>query len=58
MPRWPAAGSVLANTVYTWETPALVIHALRPFSTHWSPSRTARVVIEAASLPALGSERQ
>ena len=36
--------------------PALVIHALPPLSTQSSPSRTARVRIEAASEPASRSD--
>jgi hypothetical protein len=36
----------------------LVIQRFTPFSTQWSPSRTARVVIDTASLPASGSDRQ
>ena len=35
-----------------------MIQALRPLRTYVSPSRTARVVIDATSLPACGSERQ
>ncbi len=35
-----------------------MIHRFTPLSTQWSPSRTARVVIDTASLPASGSERQ
>src|SRR4051812_25455686 len=58
MPRCPAEGSVLANTVYRSEMPALVIQYLVPFNTHESPSRTARVFMAATSDPASGSDRQ
>src|SRR4029453_4520274 len=58
MPRLPASGSVTAKTVEYSDTPAFVIHRLTPLSPQWSPSRTARVVIDAASLPASGSDRQ
>ncbi len=40
------------------EMPAFVIHTLLPVRTYESPSRTARVVIEATSLPASASDRQ
>jgi hypothetical protein len=58
IPRWPRSGSVLANTTYRSETPAFVIHDFVPRSTYESPSRTARVLRLATSLPASGSERQ
>src|SRR3954464_12425140 len=38
--------------------PALVIQCLAPFSTYESPSRTARVFIDATSEPASASDRQ
>ena len=56
MPRWPAAGSTLAMTRNRPASAALVIHSLRPVSTHASPSSTARVRSAKASLPAEASE--
>ena len=46
---------VRAKTVYRSATPALVIQHFVPLITQSSPSCTARVVIEATSLPASGS---
>jgi hypothetical protein len=47
---------VTAMTVYQVDTPALVIQHLVPLSTQLSPSRTARVFIDAASEPASRSD--
>ena len=51
MPAWPASGSVLANTVYRFATPALVMKRLPPSSTYSSPSCRAVVRIAAESEP-------
>ena len=56
MPRWPAAGSTVANTMKKSASAAFVIHSLRPVSTQSPPSRTARVVSEKASLPDAASD--
>src|SRR5689334_10083323 len=58
MPRFPAAGSVLARATNQRATFALVIQAFSPFSTQESPSRVAVVFIAPASLPDPGSVRQ
>ena len=49
---------VLAKTVKKLAMPPLVIHSLLPLSTQSSPSRTAVVLMIAASEPAPGSVRQ
>ena len=49
---------VLAKTVKKLASPPLVIHSLLPSSTQSSPSRTAVVLMLAASEPAPGSVRQ
>ena len=56
MPRCPAAGSTVANTMKKSASAAFVIQSLRPVSTQSSPSRTARVARENASLPAAASD--
>src|SRR5690349_13258129 len=56
IPLAPLSGSVTAITVYQVECPPLEIQHLVPLSTHSSPSRRARVRIDAASLPASRSE--
>ena len=50
------SSEVRANTVYTSDTLALVIHVLDPVMIQSSPSRIARVVIDATSLPASASD--
>src|SRR6185437_12326631 len=52
----PLSGSATAITVYQVEWPPLEIQHLAPLSTHSSPSRRARVRIDAASLPASRSD--
>ncbi len=52
MPLAFFSGSVTAITVYQRDSPALVIQHFVPLRTHVSPSRRARVFIEAASEPA------
>lgn len=54
-PRTPS--SVRAQITATSAIGALVIHILAPVSTQSSPSRRARVVIEAGSEPWSGSVR-
>jgi hypothetical protein len=54
----PFGSPVFANTVKKSAMPPLVIQILVPFSTQSSPSRTAVVLIEAASEPDVGSVRQ
>ena len=54
-PRMPS--SVCAHTTATPASVPLVIHILPPLSTQSSPSRLARVRIDAGSLPASGSVR-
>src|SRR6187200_2058338 len=56
MPLAPLSGSVTAITVYQVECPPLEIQHLAPLSTQSSPSRRARVRMEAASLPASRSD--
>jgi hypothetical protein len=56
MPRLPLAASVVANTIMTSATGALVMKFLVPFSTQRSPSLTARVRCAFASDPASGSD--
>ena len=51
----PRSGDVLAATVRTSATGALVTHVLAPRNTQPSPCRSARVVMLATSEPALGS---
>ena len=51
-----ASGSVTAMTVYQVDSPALVIHALVPLSTQWSPSSRALVRMDAVSEPASRSD--
>ena len=53
----PQPGSVTAITVYQVDCPPLEIQHLVPLSTQFSPSRRARVFIDAASLPASRSDR-
>ncbi|MCY1333282.1 hypothetical protein D9M69_190040 [compost metagenome] len=55
-PRAPLALSVTAITMVQSARAARLIQILRPFSTQWPPSRSARVVIMAGSPPAPGSE--
>ena len=57
MPEWPALGSVFANTVYSFATPAFVMNRFDPSSTNPSPSRRAVVRIAAASEPEPASVR-
>jgi hypothetical protein len=62
MPKlaWPRAfssGSTEATTTWTSAIPPLVMNTFVPFSTHSSPSRSARVRSEARSEPAFGSEK-
>ena len=57
IPLWRSS-DVRAKTVYRSLTPALVIQHFVPVITQSSPSRTARVVIDATSLPASASLRQ
>ena len=54
-PRWPAAGSVLANTTVHAAWPALEMKVFEPLSTYSSPRRTAVVLMRATSDPASGS---
>ena len=56
MPLAWRSGSVTAITVYHRDSPALVIQHFVPLSTYSSPSRRARVRIDAASEPASRSE--
>ncbi len=59
MPRGPRrspGSSVRAITSTTSASPPLVTHIFSPFSTQSSPSRTARALRLAASLPASASE--
>ena len=56
-PRAPSAGSVTAKMEKMSAKPPLVIQILDPFRIQWSPSRTARVRMRAASEPAWGSVR-
>ena len=53
-----ASTAVTAQTTYTPAYSALVIHILAPLRTHSSPSRRARVFIEAGSEPAPASDKQ
>ena len=55
MPFCFRGGSVTAITTATPPTPALVMNALVPLRVNWSPSRTARVFMAAASEPEPGS---
>ena len=57
MPLLPRPGSVTAITTVTPATPALVMKALLPRRTKWSPSRIARDFMAAASEPEPGSVR-
>ncbi|SKY28095.1 Uncharacterised protein [Mycobacteroides abscessus subsp. abscessus] len=56
-PTPPSGRSVCAQTTATSAMGALVIHILRPSSIQSSPSRLARVFIDAGSDPASGSVR-
>ncbi len=58
MPFLPAALSVTAKTMAMWACLPVVMNCLTPLSTKESPSRSARVVIAAASEPVCGSVRQ
>ena len=51
IPGWPAPGSVLAKTVYTCATDALVMNRFEPSRTYSSPSSRAVVRIAAESEP-------
>ena len=53
MPCLPAALSVTAKTIAMSALRPVVMNCLAPFSTNLSPTRSARVVIAAASEPAL-----
>ena len=56
---WPRPSSeVFANTVKKSAIPPFVIQSFSPFRTQSSPSRTAVVLMPAASEPAPGSVRQ
>ncbi len=55
-PRAPAALSVTAIRIEKSASAARLTQILRPLITHSSPSRTARVVMAAGSVPAPGSE--
>ena len=55
MPRPPGSSVVLAQMTATSAIEPLVIHSLRPVRIQSSPSRRARVVIEAGSEPWSGS---
>ncbi len=55
MPLWPLLLSDTAITTIVSPDAPCVMKALLPFSTQWSPSRTAVVRIAAASLPDPGS---
>ena len=50
-----ASGLVRAMRMPNFENCAPDVHTFWPFTTHSSPSRTARVVSDAKSLPAPGS---
>jgi len=50
-----ASGSVRASRMPWWLVSAFEVHTFWPFTTHWSPSRSARVTNPARSLPAPGS---
>ena len=56
MPRYPAAGSTVANTMKRSASAAFVIQSLRPESTQSVPFRAARVASENASLPEAASD--
>ena len=56
MPPCRASLPTRAMTMMKSAARALLIQILRPFSTHWSPSSTARVFMPAGSPPAPGSE--
>src|SRR5579875_48354 len=56
IPLAPLSGSVTAITVYQVDLPPLVIQLLAPLRIQSSPSATARVRIDAASLPDSRSE--
>ena len=49
------SGSVRARSMPKLENWAMVVHTFWPFTTHSSPSRTARVAREARSDPEPGS---
>jgi hypothetical protein len=51
-----ASGSVRTATQLCVATCAIVFHIFWPFTTHWSPSSTARVRNAAMSVPASDSE--
>ena len=55
MPACLAVGSVLTATITRWLLMPLVMNVFEPFTTKWSPSRTAVVVIDARSEPIPGS---
>ena len=56
IPLWASAsGSVRARRMPYCATWASVVHTFWPFTTNSSPSRSARVVSDARSLPAPGS---
>ena len=56
MPLWASAvGSVRARRMPYRATCASVVHTFWPLTTNSSPSRSARVVSDARSLPAPGS---
>lgn len=58
IPLLPAALSVTANTTATSAYLPDVMNCFTPFRMYASPSRSARVVIAAASEPTCGSVRQ
>ena len=55
MPFLPAVLSVTASTTAVSAMPPFVMKFLEPFSTQWSPSRTAAVRVPPASDPEPGS---
>ena len=57
MPRYPASGFALANTMNMSASLALVIQSLRPVSTNSSPTCCARDAIANASLPEPASDK-
>ena len=57
MPRLPFDGSVTARTTNVPARAPFVTNCFAPFSTHASPSLTARVFMAAASVPDPGSLR-
>ncbi len=57
MPRWGGASRLVRqSTKHQSAQWASDVHTFWPVTTHWSPSRSARVCTLARSEPALGSE--